>query len=160
MSCKLMGVDSSTAKTGVSVFTDGCYTNAFLIDKSKIKDTSEKFNQMCLNIVSVLNNEKPDIVVIERMHTLRNADSFRKLCKIMGIVQGWCILNNSEYIEMSPTEWRKLVANDDEKIPRKRDELKLWSVDKVRCKYDIEVTDDISDAICIGEAYINRYKGV
>ena len=152
-------MDSSTAKTGISVYIDGRYIGASLIDTSKIKDTSEKFKQMCVGIITKLNEEHPNIVVIERMHTLRNADTFRKLCKIMGIVQGWCIFNDCEYIEMSPTEWRKEVASKDEKVPKKRDELKQWSVNKIKEKYNIEVKDDVADAICIGEAYINRFKG-
>ena len=159
MNCKLLGIDSSTSKTGVSVYIDGVYSTSFLIDASKIKDTTEKFCTMCKEIIYKLNEEKPNIVVIERMHTLRNADAFRKLCKVMGVVHGWCILNDCEYIELSPTEWRKSVAEKDEKVPRKREELKQWSVNKIKEKYGIEVKDDIADAICIGEAYINRYKG-
>lgn len=157
MSCKLIGVDSSTSKTGISIFVDGDFIGTHLIDTSKIKNTTEKFSKMCIGIIQKLSIERPDIVVIERMHTVRNADTFRKLCKILGVVQGWCILNNCEYIELSPTEWRKSILDKDEKAPRKREELKKWSVDKVKKKYDIVVEDDVADAICIGEAYIRKF---
>ena len=54
------------------------------------------------------------------------------------------------------SEWRSLVKDKDEKLPRKRIELKEWSKNKTRLLYDIEVeNDDISDAILIGRAYIN-----
>ena len=158
--CILVGIDSSTSKTGLSVFINGKYSKCILIDKSNIKDSNEKYKEMCASIINTLNDIKPHIVVIERMHTIRNADSFRKLCKLMGAVQCWCIINRSDYIELSPTEWRKEVNDTGEKPPRKREELKLWSVSLVNKKYGIEVIDDVADAICIGEAYINKWKGI
>lgn len=157
--CKLIGIDSSTSKTGMSFFIDGNYKKNLLIDKHKVKDSGERFNDMVVSILDVLNIEKPQIIVIERMHTIRNADAFRKLCKLMGVVHGWCLMNGCDYIEMSPTEWRKAVNTTDKKLPRKRDELKQWSIDFVKRKYNLDVSDDVSDAICIGEAYINKWKG-
>lgn len=155
MNCKLLGIDSSTAKTGISVFINSKYKTHYLIDTSSIKDSDERFSTMCRRTLRVLNSEKPDIVAIERMHTIRNADTFRKLCKIMGVIQGWCILHDCEYFEMSPTEWRKWINTAGQKLPRDRSGLKEWSIKKVKENHKITVTDDIADAICIGEAYIN-----
>ena len=43
------------------------------------------------------------------------------------------------------------MRGDDEKLPRKREELKIWSIDKVSELFDInDISDDISDAILIG----------
>lgn len=155
MKCKLIGIDSSTAKTGVSVFINGVYKNCHLIDTSSIKDAGQRFDTMCKNMLDLLSAEKPDIVVIERMHTQRNADSFRKLCKIMGAVQGWCISHGCEYTELSPSEWRRWINTEQEKLPRDRKSLKLWSINKAKKNHNIVVSDDAADAICIGEAYIN-----
>jgi len=38
-------------------------------------------------------------------------------------------------------------------LPRKRDELKVWSVNKVKDIFKINVNDDESDAILIGLAF-------
>ena len=75
---------------------------------------------------------------------------------ILGAVFGTCVCNNFNYCSLRPTQWRKAVRGEDEKLPRKRDELKLWSINKVAELYDIqEISDDISDAILIGRAFIN-----
>lgn len=157
---KVVGIDSSTTKTGIAIFIDEKYEQSILIDKSKVKDSSDKFDQMCNEIVGNLNEINPDVVAIERIHTVRNPDTFRKLCKIMGIVHGWCIINRKKYFEYSPAEWRKAVKKKDEKVPRTRIELKLWSVNKVKEKYGIEVTDDVADAICVANAHINKSKEI
>ena len=43
-----------------------------------------------------------------------------------------------------------------QKNKAKRDELKSLSVQYVKQHYQIDVSDDISDAICIGESRIKR----
>ena len=49
-------------------------------------------------------------------------------------------------------------ADTNEKLPRKRDELKAWSKRKVLEKYNItDINDDVSDAILVGQAYINKF---
>ena len=76
---------------------------------------------------------------------------------IFGVVYGKCVENEIDFYELRPTEWRKLI--DPGKKPRKREELKEWSKQKVKELFNInDVTDDESDAILIGRAYINLFK--
>lgn len=43
------------------------------------------------------------------------------------------------------------MRGDDEKLPRKREELKIWSIDKASELFGVnDISDDISDAILIG----------
>ena len=75
---------------------------------------------------------------------------------ILGAVYGWCLVHNVYFEMLRPTEWRALISK--EKKGRKRDELKAWSVRKVKELFGIDVTDDESDAILIGLAYVKKYK--
>ena len=76
---------------------------------------------------------------------------------IFGAVYSTCIRNGFDFQELRPTEWRKLI--DPGKKPRKREELKEWSKQKVKELFGIEnVNDDIADAILIGEAYCRKMK--
>lgn len=115
---------------------------------------------MVYEITALIEREAPDIVVIEETVVTRNPQTQRMLSMILGAVFGCCVINNFNYCSIRPTQWRKLVRRDDEKLPRKRDELKLWSINKVAELYDIqEIGDDISDAILIGQAFINMIEG-
>ena len=74
---------------------------------------------------------------------------------ILGAVYGKCIRLGIDYCPLRPTQWRKLVRREDEKLPKKREELKEWSVKKVEELYGIEgIDDNVSDAILIGRAYL------
>lgn len=114
---------------------------------------------MVENIITLIEREAPDVVVIEETVVTRNPQTQRMLSMILGAVFGCCVINNFNYCSLRPTQWRKLVRWDDEKLPRKRDELKSWSINKVAELYGIqEISDDISDAILIGQAFINMIE--
>ena len=114
---------------------------------------------MVYEIITLIEREAPDVVVVEETVVTRNPQTQRMLSMILGAVFGCCVINNFKYYSLRPTQWRKLVRWDDEKLPRKRDELKLWSINKVAELYDIQdISDDISDAILIGKAFINMIE--
>ena len=76
---------------------------------------------------------------------------------ILGAVLGKCLEIKADYCSLRPTEWRKLI--DSGKKPNKREELKKWSKQKVLELFDIDnINDDVSDAILIGQAYINMFN--
>lgn len=155
--CILIGLDTSTSSTGFSIFENGELLSYFTIENQNKKLTGEqKFDEMIRRVFEKLNKHSPDIVVCELTSMTRNAVTQRTLTLLLGAIKGWCISNNVHCHFFRASEWRKLVKEKDEKLPRKRVELKQWSIDKIRLLFDIEVkNDDISDAILIGQAYIN-----
>lgn len=111
---------------------------------------------MCSAIFSFLDKESPQTIVVEMTVVPKNAGTQRMLTMILGAVYGWCLVHNVYFEMLRPTEWRALISK--EKKGRKRDELKAWSVRKVKELFGIDVTDDESDAILIGLAYVKKYK--
>lgn len=78
---------------------------------------------------------------------------------ILGVIYGICMKHGICYYPLRPSEWRKAVREADEKLPRKRKELKKWSINKVLELFGLQdIGDDISDAILIGKAYLNINK--
>lgn len=154
----LISLDTSSSSTGWSMFTNGEYIKSGEINLKKIKDTQERLKQMIIeidNLLMLLSEPNTDVtVVIETPVVVRNPQVQRLLTMIFGAVYTICLQRNIEFQELRPTEWRKLI--DSGKKPRKRDELKEWSKQKVKELFKIDdVNDDISDAILIGQAYIN-----
>lgn len=157
MSVKLLSLDSSTRVTGYAVFANGKLKKHGEITPTT-KDNTERFNNMLHSIWQLLEKEKPQIVVIERMHQIRNVDAFRKLCEIMGAVHMWCVLNGCEYVPLSPAEWRKLAKDGDEKLPRKSEELKKWSIERTKALFCFEPkSDNEADGVLIGYGYISQF---
>ena len=156
--CKLISLDTSTSSTGYAVYISGKLHRYDLIDFKRIKNTDERIKEMILKIYEIIETEKPQIIVAEMTVVTRNAQAQRNLTMILGAIQGKCMENNIFFSLLRPTEWRKLVNNEKEKLPRKREELKQWSKQKVSDILGInDINDDISDAILIGQAYINRF---
>ena len=151
-------MDTSTSSTGYAVYISGKLHRYDLIDFKRIKNTDERIKEMILKIYEIIETEKPQIIVVEMTVVTRNAQAQRNLTMILGAIQGKCLENNIFFSLLRPTEWRKLVNNEKEKLPRKREELKQWSKQKVSDILGInDINDDISDAILIGQAYINRF---
>ena len=155
--CILIGLDTSISSTGFSIFENGELLSYFSVENENKKATGEeKFNEMTRRVFEKLNEQSPDIVVCELTSMTRNAVTQRTLTLLLGAVKGWCIMNNVFCHFFRASEWRKLVKDKNEKLPRKRVELKEWSINKTRLLFNIDVnSDDISDAILIGKAYVN-----
>ena len=153
---KILSLDTSSKVTGYAVFNNGKLIRYSSIDKSDIKNGDDRMQDMVRCLIILIEREAPDVVVIEETVVTRNPQTQRMLSMILGAVFGVCVSNHFNYCSLRPTQWRKAVRSDDEKLPRKRDELKLWSINKVAELFDInDISDDISDAILIGQAFIN-----
>ena len=159
MSCKLISMDTSSNSTGVAIFVDGVLSRHFLIELKSIKNTDERISEMIKQIYKVIDDENPDIIVTELTVVTRNAQAQRNLTMILGAIYGKCLEKNIWYHSYRPTEWRSLIDTDKKPNGRKRDDYKEWSMELVRDFYKLErVSDDISDAILIGRAYVNKFS--
>ena len=150
----MLSLDTSTNSTGWALFVNGQYVENGCI---KIENDSNKMIAMIWRLFYLLDIKRPNIVVVEEMVVTRNAQVARNLTMILGAVLGKCLEMKIDYHSLRPTEWRKLI--DSGKKPKKREELKKWSKQKVFDLFGIEnVSDDVSDAILIGQAYINMFN--
>lgn len=155
---KAVGIDSSTKHTAISVFIDGKYDSHYLLSHDGISDVEERIDSMGKDIIKHLDDIKPNMIFIERPQGHgRNVDMVFKLSTILGIVRGWCLVNDAYYETVMPSTWRKYIGIQQGK--KKRAELKAESIKYVKETYDIDVTDDEADSICLCGAMVNRYKG-
>lgn len=159
MDNKILSLDTSTSSTGWAYFENGKYVKSGIIDLKKNKNTNVRLKQMIAEIYGCIDYYSPTAIVIETPVVVRNPQVQRILTMIFGAVYGKCVVDNIEWQELRPTQWRKYVKSENEKLPRKREELKVWSVDKVKDVFGVDVSDDESDAILIGQAYYNGLKG-
>ncbi len=160
--CKLISIDSSSSKTGWTYFEDAIYKKSGVIDfdtsecKKKYKGSSDKrIEDMCLAVVNLLKEYKPDIIVIEKLNVGRNMIAVRHLSKVIGVVYCYSILNGCYYHEIQTSQWRSQIGIQGKN--RKRDEYKQLAIEYVKNTLGIDVTDDEADSICAGIAYIKMF---
>lgn len=154
----LLSIDSSSNRSGWAVFINGEYVKSGVIDLSHIGETDLRLRRMVGKLQTMIDHYSPAVVVVEETVVLRNPAVQRLLTMILGAIYGKCADAGISYVSLRPTEWRKAV--DPSKKPRRRDELKKWSREKVGEIFGVEVpSDDESDAILLGLGYINMCNG-
>ena len=151
MAISLVSIDGSTKKTGISHFLDGEYVNHYLLDYSKDKDVENRFESMSIGIWSILDKIRPNIIYIEETYMHNNAQTMKILTRLQGVVYAWCINNKCKFNTITPKAWRKLLDFNQGKDV-KREQVKAQSIEYVMEHYNINVTDDEADAICISAA--------
>ena len=155
---RLVTIDGSTQKTGIAYFCNGKYVEHILLDYSKDKNMESRFESMSKAIWGKLNEYRPNIIYIEETYMANNPQTTKILTRLQGVVYAWCICleHKCEFNTIKPTQWRKIL-NFNQSKNIKRNELKEQSIRFVLDNYGLEVTDDESDAICIGDAVLKKY---
>ena len=62
-----------------------------------------------------------------------------------------------DYVEYIPSQWRALVKDGGESVPRKSKDCKVWDIAKVKSMGYDPIDDNEADAILIGQARINEF---
>lgn len=148
---KIVGVDASTNKTGISVFIDGQYETHTLIDLHTIKDSTERIPKMMLVICEYLNEHKPDKVIMEESILKTNIATVKMLSNLAGAIMYYATVNNIEFELALPSVWRKRIGLTQGKSV-KRETLKAEAILAVKQEYDMDVTDDEAEAILMGRS--------
>lgn len=162
-------IDSSTKKTGVTIWKNAKYFKTILInydsndhkDDKELKKQCEQMNTryplMVNAILDLLYQYKPSIIYVEDEVVTRNMDACRFLFRLQGAIEGWAILNNCEFNTVRPTEWRK-ACDFKQGRGQKRSELKQQSIDYVKKLFNLELTDDEADSVCVGLYVLKKFN--
>jgi Holliday junction resolvasome RuvABC endonuclease subunit len=123
-----------------------------VINLQKIEDTAERSKQMGLEICKVIENSKPDEIIIEEVAMQSNADTLKKLARIQGMAIGFATAHDIPSHILEPTKWRSaLHFKQGPKVARK--ELKQQSRDFVKNVLGLNIkSEDEVEATAINEA--------
>lgn len=152
---KILNFDQATNTTGYSVFIDGKLTNyGTLLSNHKEKNTLERIKQMTDEIVKIIGITKPDFVVLENIQFQRNIATFKSLAQLQGCIMYHLNNLNIGYVFVEPSAWKSFCGIKG----RKREEQKKNTIIYVKNKYNINVSEDIADAIGIGAWALDNLK--
>lgn len=152
---KMISMDTSSFCTGYAIWENAVLMESGVVDLHKDK---EHWYRMKVFLIGLLEKTRPDIIVIEHTTLQRkhgNVAALINLSQIIGVIEGYAIANKADFMQLYPSEWRSRIGS----YPKTREECKPWSLEKVKDLFHMEcLSDDESDAILIGQAYINYFN--
>lgn len=154
---KILAFDQSTKITGWALYDDGVLSNYGKIDLHTIHDSQERSIVMGKEIIRLVKNARPDLIVAEEVSLQNpNVKTVVELSRVQGLILSAAILCGLPFpVFYSPSEWRKEVGIQTGRGV-KRQELKNAAIKLVAQTQSIQVSDDIADAILIGQCAVAK----
>ena len=180
---KIIGIDQSSTSSGVSFFVNGKLKNYTLIKPKSSKRADEIYAEELDHTINIIMPEemysttllritvivdqieklieqfKPDVVYFEEIFVasrIQNISGFRSLARLQGFLAHCCWKHKRPYVIVEENKWINSFGTYSSEI--KRPERKADIMNKINEKYGLDIkTDDISDAIAIGD-YAIRYE--
>lgn len=156
---KTLAIDASTKSSGIAIFQQGKLIHYECLTEND-RNVYKRIDSMSNRIVEICEKYKPTNIVMEEVlpqDVRQNQAVYKALIYlqgetvtklgILGYKVDFCVVGH----------WRRLCGIHTG--PRvKRETLKANSQRLVKMIYNLDVNDDISDAICLGVAYIKQHK--
>lgn len=154
---RVLAIDASTHSTGWCVGEDGSLEAHGCITASS-RDVVKRIIKMRDQLSKLIKNNKIDKIIMEEVRPEYNSHTNKVLMWLQAVivVTAYQIDSNIEYEFVGASEWRAAL-----KIKQgrgvKRQALKPQDIQYVKDKYGITVNDDQADAICIFNAYYEKF---
>ncbi len=155
----IIAIDASTKSSGIAIYKHNQLIKHTCITAS----SSDLFNRIKVMVDQIKNIiiQDPDIeyIVLEqvRQEGFVNIKTYKALMYLQGCI-GMMLHQNFKHIQldfMYPSEWRKVCqikqGRGVQRTKQKENDI-LW----VKQNFNLDVNDDIADAIGLGYAYINK----
>ena len=155
---KTLAIDASTKSTGIAVFQDLKLIYFQCITASE-GDQLKRIKKMVKRIQELYQWYKPTDIVMEQVLP-QDVKHNQTVYKALIYLQAAVVLQLHQFgatVDLySASHWRSLCGIRLGK-GMKREQLKEASQKIVKNVFDIDVNDDISDAICLGIAYVKQH---
>ena len=158
---RILALDDATYNTGWAIFDDNTLIKygVFSVNQSTEVERIESIKQWLINMVAIW---RPDTVVIEDIQlqkdhesnyeTSENVATFKVLAHLQGVLQNTLFELKTPFETVYSAVWRKACGIKGRYRADKKKSAQI-QVDKW---YNLKVTDDAADAICIGRYYFNK----
>lgn len=155
----LIAIDGSTKSSGIAIYKHNKLQQTECI-KATSSDLFNRIKKMVLQINKIL-VQNPDLeyLVLEqvRQDGFKNIKTYKALMYLQGCIM-LLVHQKHKHIEVQflyPSEWRK-VCQIKQGRGVQRTSQKQNDIQWVKNNFNLQVNDDIADAIGIGYAYINK----
>ena len=154
---KVVSFDQSTRVSGWSLFDDGKYVCSGVVDMSKSTlETTERSFEMAKKLWDILEEYKPNCLIIEDTQEQGNVKTVVTLARLQGMIIGYAEAHGIKTHILLPSQWRKILEySQGPKV--KRAELKQHSADYVKNKYVFLKSEDENEAIALNDAARKKF---
>jgi Holliday junction resolvasome RuvABC endonuclease subunit len=148
---RILALDNATEKMGLSIYDNGKLVYYHLLVFSGNFDSRiTKIFEVVTKVM--IEGWKPDFIVMEDIQYQNNYQTYKKLAMLLGVLTVAAKSAKLDYRIIAPVQWRSHYQ-----ISGKRDDIKAKAVKLVNTMYNIDVIDDVAEAILIGH-YIADIK--
>lgn len=138
-----LSIDQASTKSGYSIMVNGKLEVYGLI---KAKGNSiDRLFMMTEVVEYLIDKYHPNFIGLENVQYQSNPQTLILLSKLLGMLENLCHSKKIEYIVIAPKTWKSICGIKG----RKRKEQKENTINFVKENYQIEVIEDIADAISI-----------
>lgn len=149
---RIIALDNATHITGWAIFD-----NNELISYGKYivkaSNTPDRIIEVGDWLIGLLNKWEPDTIILEDIQQQSNVSTFKTLAKLQGVLEYITKKNNTEYYIISPSTWKSHAGvKGKSRVDQKKSAQLI-----VQDKYNIQATQDESDAILLGKYGVDKY---
>lgn len=152
---KLLALDQSSRITGFSIWEDDELVKSGTIDIGSISDLGERLNHLRNWVINLIEDNDIDYFAFEDIqlqgNVANNVKTFKTLAEVFGVMHELSVNLQIPYEAVLASSWKSSLGIKG----RNRAEQKRNAQTFVLNKYNLKVTQDEADAICIG-AYIAK----
>lgn len=150
-----LAIDASTKASGLAVFDDKKLIYYTCLYESS-SDTTGRILRMANRIKDVCLEYKVKQIVMEDVlpEDVKHNDSVYTALKYLQAAVVFVMYNLRIPVEFKTASWWRARCGIKTGPGRKRDILKQDAIKFVKNKYNVDVTNDIADAVCLGCAYL------
>ena len=153
---KIISLDQSLSCTGWAVFDDKTLIAADTFSVSKTAPMDRRLLEIYKNLTDLYHEYEFEKIYFEDIQLQAgNALTYKHLAYAQAAIILWCGHMDMDWSMSAPSHWRKVLGGG---FGRKRAEQKRYAIQLVQKWYNIEVSSDIADAICIGRAAIQESR--
>lgn len=150
---RLVAIDNATHNAGVSVFDDNKLVYYHLYKYEGDTITRMVANRLFLE-KEVIDNWQADMVVLEDIQYQNNINTFKTLAMLLGSSLVSCAAKGVKTETSLSKVWRShFMINGKTRIEQKKQ-----AIDKVKVMYDIDVNDDVAEAILLGKYAVDSLR--
>lgn len=149
---RILALDQASRISGYAIFDDGdlIESGAFA---SYGEEVGDKLVYIRNKVIELIENNSVDEVVFEDIQLQQNAATYKVLGEVLGVVEELCAERKLPYTIVPSVTWKSALGIKGRTRPDQKRNAQAF----VQNTYNKKVTQDESDAICIG-TYKARHK--
>lgn len=154
----ILGFDQSTNKSAFSVLSDGALLRYGLLDRHKEKDVASRIKNMFLDIVRIIDEVHPDLLVFEAVQQNASPKTSLMLSQLQGMCIGAGYVKGYEVVSPLPSEWRAVLKFSQGRSVT-RHELKEQAIQYAFETFGLRLQEDEAESACIAMSEWTKRRG-